>query len=69
MNQLVLEKIYVTILSVSELRKGRVDTNGIWRFSHTLRVWGPCIYLKQFRRPSYANRCTGRFGSVTSELA
>ena len=38
MNQLVLEKIYVTILSVSELRKGRVDTNGIWRFSHTLRV-------------------------------
>jgi len=69
MNQFVFEKIYVMIQSVSELRKGRVDTNGIWRFTHILRVRGPRIYFKQFRRPSYANRCTGKFGSVKSELA
>jgi hypothetical protein len=66
-NQSVLEKICVMFRSVSELRTGRVDTSGIWRFSHILRVWGPRIDFKQFCRPSYANRCTGRFGSVTSE--
>jgi hypothetical protein len=42
-NQFVLEKIYVMFQSVSELRAGRVDTNGIWRFAYTLRVWGPRI--------------------------